>query len=355
MSADLEFTGERYVPGTAGEIAHEHWHRYVFARAFVAGRRVLDVACGEGYGSAMLGEAALHVTGVDIDARTLAYARATYAGRPNVEFIDGSAADLPLPDASVDVVVSFETVEHLNAGDQPRMLAEFARVLRADGVLIVSSPNRPQYSEARNHVNPFHLHELDRDELARLVDPHFPAQRWHRQRRYLGSALWCESESGRYDAAVGDASTAMPAPLPEAMYFVVVAARSAAALPAAFPGLSLFTDHDDAELERVDHEAREVMRLDGLLRTRDRELRDYIRHSNELQAMVDYRDQRIAGADATVAELHRQQQDLQAECDRLRREVEAQERIVAYRASVRWWLKLPLVRMRRLWNRIRVA
>ena len=62
MSADLEFTGERYVPGTAGEIAHEHWHRYAFARRFVAGRRVLDVACGEGYGSALLSEAAASVT-----------------------------------------------------------------------------------------------------------------------------------------------------------------------------------------------------------------------------------------------------------------------------------------------------
>src|SRR6476646_11769522 len=150
MSADLEFTGERYVPGTVGEIAHEHWHRYAFARSFVGGRRVLDVACGEGYGSALLGGVAAHVTGVDIDLRTLAHARAAYAGRANVEFIEGSAAALPLPDASVDVVVSFETIEHLPALDQPRMLAEFARVLSSDGFLILSSPNRPEYSEGRN-------------------------------------------------------------------------------------------------------------------------------------------------------------------------------------------------------------
>src|SRR3954471_2687675 len=112
MSADLEFTGERYLPGTVGEIAHEHWHRYAFARTFVGGRRVLDAACGEGYGSALLATAAVHVTGVDIDARTLAHARAAYAGRVNVDFIEGSATMLPLPDASVDVVVSFETIEH---------------------------------------------------------------------------------------------------------------------------------------------------------------------------------------------------------------------------------------------------
>jgi SAM-dependent methyltransferase len=259
MSADLEFTGERYVPGTAGEIAHEHWHRYAFARAFVAGRRVLDVACGEGYGSALLADAAVHVTGVDIDARTLAHARATYAGHTNVEFVEGSAAKLPLPDASVDVVVSFETIEHLQAADQPRMLAEFAwRAAsgRRTGP-VVTQP--PRVHRRAHHVNPFHIHELDRDELARLVDPLFPAQRWHRQRRYLGSALWSEENNGRYDATVGDAAAAFAAPLPAAMYFVVVAARSTAALPAAFPALSLFTDSNDAELGCASTTRREAL------------------------------------------------------------------------------------------------
>jgi SAM-dependent methyltransferase len=355
MSADLEFTGERYVPGTAGEIAHEHWHRYAFARAFVAGRRVLDAACGEGYGSALLADAAVHVTGVDIDARTLAHARATYAGRTNVDFIEGSAASLPLADASVDVVVSFETIEHLDAADQPRMLSEFARVLRADGVLILSSPTRPEYSDARNHVNPFHIHELDRNELARLVDPHFPAQRWHRQRRYLGSALWSEQNNGHYEATVGDATTAFAAPLPAAMYFVVVAARDAAALPATFPALSLFTDSNDAELERVDHQAREVMRLDALLRTRDAELREFVRHARELEEMVKHRDHRVGEVAAAETDLREQLAALVAERDRLRREIDAQERIIAYRASGSWWLKLPLIRVRRLWNRIRTA
>ena len=352
MSAELEFTGERYVPGKAGEIAHEHWHRYAFARAFVAGRRVLDVACGEGYGSALLCDTAAHVTGVDIDTRTLAHARATYAGRANLAFVEGSAAALPLPDACVDVVVSFETIEHLAAADQPPMLAEFARVLRPDGVLILSSPNRPEYSEARNHVNPFHVHELDRDELASLVARHFPAQRWHRQRRYLGSTLWCEDRGGGYEATVGDATTAVEAPLPPAMYFVVVAARTTAALPAAFPALSLFTDADDAELRRVDHEAREVMRLDGLLRTRDAELRDFVRHSRELEAMVNHRDEVINERTRAESEL-REQFDLHR--DRLQKEIDAQERIIAYRASARWWLKLPWIRARRLWTRIRTA
>jgi SAM-dependent methyltransferase len=362
MSADLEFTGERYVPGTVGEIAHEHWHRYAFARGFVAGRRVLDVACGEGYGSALLGETAAEVTGVDIDADTLGHARAAYAERRSVRFVEGSAAALPLGDASVDVVVSFETIEHLPAVDQPRMLAEFARVLTDDGLLIVSSPNRPEYSEARNYVNPFHLHELDRDELVRLLAPHFPVQRWHRQRRYLGSALWCEDTNGQYDAATGDATSARPAVLPEAMYYVVVAARTPHALPKSFRSLSLFSDSDDAELRRVDHEAREVLRLDGLLRASNEQLRDQVRHSCELEAMVAYRDQVIGERTRTetalreeVATRRDELASAAAERDRLNGQIAAQERIISYRQSVRWWLKLPWLRVRRLWNRVRAA
>lgn len=345
MAADLVFTGERYVPGTTGEIAHEHWHRYAFARRYAAGRRVLDVACGEGYGSGVLAETAVHVCGIDIDAKTLAHARKAYADRANLSFVEASAAALPLVDASVDVIVSFETIEHLVAGDQPRMLAEFARVLAPDGVLVISSPNRPQYSDARGYTNPFHLHELDRDELARLLAPHFPVQRWHRQRRYLGSALWAEEANGRYEALSGTATSAGEGVAPEAMYFVVIAARTAAALPATFPALSLYTDRDDAELARIDHEAREVLRLDGLL--------------HEVRAMVAYRDQRIEDHARTEAalrdELASVHQALRAEQERLTREIAAQERIVAYRESVRWWFALPWLRIRRVWNRIRAA
>ena len=349
---DLEFTGERYVPGTAGEIAHEHWHRYAFARRLAAGRRALDVACGEGYGSRLLAEVAAHVTGVDIDAATLAHARLAYADRANLAFVEGSATALPLAAASADLIVSFETIEHLPASDQPLMLAEFARVLTPDGLLVLSSPNRPQYSDARGYANPFHLHELDRDELAALLAPHFPAQRWHRQRRYLGSALWAEERSEGYEAHSGNGAAAAPATPPEAMYFVLVAARTQAALPESLPGLSLFTDSDDAELRRIEREAQEVLRL-------DRDLREQVRHSRELEAMVAERDrwlaERLAAERSLREELAGIRQAERAEWDRLTRQIAAQERIIGYRESVRWWFILPWLRARRLWNRIRAS
>ena len=353
--AELEFTGERYVPGTAGEIAHDHWHRYAFARGLIRGRRVLDAACGEGYGSALLATAAAEVTGVDIDATTLSHARAAYADRRNVRFVEGSAAALPLPDASVDAIVSFETIEHLDAADQPSMLAEFARVLAPDGIVVLSSPNRPEYSDARGYVNPFHRRELDRDELAQLLAPHFPAQRWHRQRRFLGSALWAEERNDTYEASTGDATSAHAATPPAAMYFVVVAARGVAALPSAYPSLSLFTDDDGRELARIDHQASEVLRLDGLLRTRDEELRASLRRTRELEAALTRCGQAVGEHERAEAALARELATRTGERDELRGQVAAQERIILYRQSVRWWFRLPFVRARWLWQRINGA
>ncbi|WP_153070309.1 class I SAM-dependent methyltransferase, partial [Escherichia coli] len=108
---DLEFTGERFMPEVAGQIAFEHLHRYHFASRFCQGKRVLDVACGEGYGSRILSNAASSVVGVDISAEAVAHAQGKYA-RGSLEFVEASAASLPLPDDSFDVVVSFETIEH---------------------------------------------------------------------------------------------------------------------------------------------------------------------------------------------------------------------------------------------------
>jgi SAM-dependent methyltransferase len=366
MPSDLEFTGERFVPGIAGEIALEHWHRYAFARRLAAGRRVLDVACGEGYGSALLAGCATAVTGIDIDSGAVAHARATYAGQPNLRFVEGSASALPMPDACVDVVVSFETIEHLPQVEQPRMLAEFARVLTHDGVLVMSAPNPVEYSTARGYRNPFHLHEPDRAELEALLDGAFPSRRWFRQRRYFGSALWNETPGTTLEAWRGDAVRVEAALPPAAMYFVVVAARSAAALPAGDSALSLFTDQGDAELARIDAAAAEVLRQDQLLHERDAELTRRAEHVLHLEEICTYRAGIVVERDAQLAALQAQYEAANAEgrralaaqsaeCERLERAVAAQERIIAYRQSARWWFSLPWLRVRLWWQRMRGA
>ena len=107
----MKFTGERFLPNIDGAIALEHLHRYLVASLYVHNKDVLDIASGEGYGSAMLARNAKTVIGVDISEDAIAHATARYAAK-NLEFRAGNAAKIPLEDASVDVVVSFETIEH---------------------------------------------------------------------------------------------------------------------------------------------------------------------------------------------------------------------------------------------------
>ena len=101
----LPWTGERFIPGLAGEIEFEHVHRYLFAAQFCAGKIVLDVASGEGYGSNLLASSALTVIGVDVAEEAVAHAASKYIA-DNIEFRQGAAQKLPLDNASVDVVVS---------------------------------------------------------------------------------------------------------------------------------------------------------------------------------------------------------------------------------------------------------
>jgi SAM-dependent methyltransferase len=304
-SAAPEFTGERFMPSCSGEIAYEHWHRYAFARRFVVGKRVLDAACGEGYGSALLGAVASSVIGVDIDMATIDAARAAYGDGKRVRFIASSCTGLPLPSASIDVVVSFETIEHLTAADQLGMLIEFARVLTPDGLLVMSSPNRRLYRDARNYVNPYHLQELYRDDLARLLAKRLPAQRWHHQRLGYWSGIWTEREAespvaGGFEAWIGDGQDVAAYPVPEGMYFIVLAARDAEALPAEGAGVSLFTDTEESEFKRAEASSREVLRLDGLLKELREALDRQTSHVLHLETLVAERERLVVERDAAI-------------------------------------------------------
>jgi len=359
LNASEHFTGERFLPGVAGEIAYEHCHRYAFARRFVTGARVLDAACGEGYGAALLAGVAASVVGVDIEPKVVAAATQRYAAYGNVRFETSSVTKLPLDDASVDAIVSFETIEHIGADEQRAMLAEFARVLAPRGRVILSSPNRVEYSDARGYANPFHVKELDRAELASLLDAYFPQAQWFCQRRYLGSAIWRETPGDTFEAIAGSPASVERAQTPPGMYFVVVAARTQDAIGDA-PALSLYADLDDSEWRRVDFEAREVLRLDALARERDDALRAQMQYAAELKAMVEYRDGVIATREREANELRHRQAELDdalaqaaAERDRLNGHIAGQERLIAYRESVHWWCTLPLVRARRFWQRVR--
>ena len=219
----LEWTGERLTTATAGQVEIEHLHRYFLARALCRGRDVLDVASGEGYGTALLAQTALSVIGVEVSAEAVAHAAEAYR-QPNLRFLEGDARHLPLDDASVDTVVSFETIEHLYEHDQ--FLAEVRRVLRPGGRFIISSPERDIYSPSGSSANPYHVRELTTAEFSALLRDSFAHVRLLGQRPMLGSVLLSKGDgasqsltfekrgAGHFEAACG---------LPRPVYLVAVA------------------------------------------------------------------------------------------------------------------------------------
>ncbi len=153
-----EFTGERLIPGQVEiDLFNEHLARYAFAARLAAGKRVLDAGCGTGYGSAELARLADSVVGADVAADAVDYAREHYR-LPNLHFEQASCTALPHLDASFDLVVAFEVIEHL--ADWREMLREARRLLAPGGQFVVSTPNRLYYTESRGEsgANPFHVH-----------------------------------------------------------------------------------------------------------------------------------------------------------------------------------------------------
>jgi SAM-dependent methyltransferase len=343
-ASTLTFTGERFTPEVRGPIWYEHWHRYAFVAGIVRGLRVLDAACGEGYGSFLLAHTAAQVTGIDISADAVAHAHERYP-LENLEYVNGSVTGLPLPDASVDVVVSFETIEHLSP--QREMLAEFRRVLTPGGVLVISSPNRPVYNEEGEVENHFHVGELDRDELKALLDPAFPQQAWHAQRVVAQSALWAEdarAQGMQYLAIGHDQAEEARLPAPP-MYFVVVCAAAGVPLPA-LPALSLFDDGAQAlmcdygrALLRERQLAWDEIDARAIAEARLAELVTVVNAlASEKEAGI-AKDRRIAAqAKAEAAYAHE-----------VAAHAATREQLV-YRETARGWLRMPFSLLKRHWS-----
>ena len=345
MSDDLPFTGERFVPGTRGEIWIEHWHRYHFASRWVAGKRVLDVACGEGYGSALLARHAAHVTGVDLSADAIAHAMRAYATVANVAFVAAPCTALPIPDASIDVAVSFETLEHIAA--QEAFLDEIARVLVPGGVLILSCPNKLEYTDRREFRNPFHVKELYRDELAKLVGERFPESAWYGQRPTFFSLIAPEAAGeGRVEAQLVEVSESQPgqatAHLQSPLYFIVVAGRRRESVEALAGALSVLADRDDWVHRDYEHVMQDLDAWAAKGRALEKQVGERDRDIAALQSELHLREKnlemQVAARDAALAtsRMHLEERE---------RALAEKDREIDRRRGWRWWLKLPLVRL----------
>ena len=225
----LQWTGERYLPELSGEIEIEHMHRYAMARIFAQGGVVLDIACGEGYGSNMLAKVSRRVYGVDISEEVILHATEKY-NKSNLHFIVGTCSAIPLHDSSVDLIVSFETIEHHDQHQE--MLNEFDRVLTPNGLVVISSPDKSEYSDAHNYTNPYHIKELYKNEFQTLLQNFFNYVQIYGQSIIYGSAIVSENTKSNIqtfckvdDDIIGNNL------LPNAKYNIIVASHKKISCP----------------------------------------------------------------------------------------------------------------------------
>lgn len=185
-------TGERLETFIHNETTVEHLHRYAVACDLAKNKVVADIACGEGYGSYLLSKIAVSVTGIDIDPNTIETATEKYK-KANLNFLKGDVNAIPLKDQSIDLLVSFETLEHVS--DHELLLKEFKRILKPEGVLVLSTPDRKYYSDIPKFNNPNHVRELYAQDFYNLMSANFKSIMFLKQNAFFSSIIVNEQNS----------------------------------------------------------------------------------------------------------------------------------------------------------------
>ena len=327
---NLPWTGERFLPALRGQIRYEHFHRYAACSNVVSGKKVLDIACGEGYGSALLAQHAHSVFGVDISDAAVAHARSSYENKiNNVQFKQGSADAIPFPDASFEVVVSFETLEHLST--QEEMLDEIKRVLVPNGVLIISTPERSAYAEADGGHNEYHVKELSEDEFSALVKSRFKNVDMYGQR--LATVGWLQSESNnKYESlstwtVAANGKIISEAPVLDTPIFLV-AICSDLSLPILNP--SIFVEKSDD----IYREERSTLRWASNV---DSELHDAQAHVAKLNSLVSERTIWAQDLEQELKHLAEEHQSFNQQLQESRQQLQESRKIYAQIINSNSW------------------
>lgn len=250
---------------------------------------MLDVACGEGYGSALVAPVARKVVGVDVSSEVVGHARARYGLWPNLEFREGDATNLSFGEEQFDLVLSFETLEHVEAQDA--LVGGLAAALASGGCALISSPDKATYTDATGFQNEFHVRELYRDELVELLSRHFRCVRLYGQRLAFHSTIWSLDaptqasslvQSTHADGRVESGLARAP------IYYVAACAQREADLPA-LPDLALFDDVVESVYDDYRQETRRNMHARVVLA--------------EQQTAIAEMTEKLAQANARVSEL----------------------------------------------------
>lgn len=162
----MKYDGERYIPGqTAQNVREDHERRYWHVRQAIKGKRILDIACGSGFGIKILSSVSPEIVGIDCSFEAVNFAKRNFMRRTNGG-VQADAISIPFADNSFDIVVSFETIEHLR--EPAKFLKEIKRVLIPKGKLYISTPVKKG-----NHLDQYHLHEYSIDEFVGFLSRFF--------------------------------------------------------------------------------------------------------------------------------------------------------------------------------------
>jgi len=194
----------------------------------------LDIACGEGYGAYLLGQSALQVFGMDIDEKVIRFAKEKYK-KDNLEFKPGNIENTEFEDYSFDVVISFETIEHLD--NHVAAMSEIKRILKPDGILIMSTPDKDKYNSLRSEPNRFHLHELNLGEYKTLLSQYFEHSRFLFQQSLAASFIYSPDRNSFLQYSGSLKSVSVPQN-PEFTYIISVSGN----FPIKLPPHSVFKD-----------------------------------------------------------------------------------------------------------------
>ncbi|MCB0471650.1 MAG: class I SAM-dependent methyltransferase [Flavobacteriaceae bacterium] len=199
----------------------EHLHRYSVAQEFSTDKKVLDIACGEGYGTNLISKKAELVIGVDNDTSTIKKAQIKYKNK-NSHFIHGDIKALPFENNYFDLIVCFETIEHVH---NPNLaILEIERVLKPDGLLLISTPNKLNYSDKTNYKNKFHIKEFYEEEFINLIKASFiNVKLFSQQMAHISLIFSSEINNTKYFSGnFKDISNYQP----ESIYFFIIAGKS---------------------------------------------------------------------------------------------------------------------------------
>lgn len=245
---ELENTGERFLPGSthSAEVSYDHFTRYYLAERYVGGKDTIDLGCGAGYGTNQLAKVTSSILGVDLSEGAVAHAAGHYQAA-GLSYRAGDVTKLSCGDGSFDAAVSFEVIEHLERPED--LVLEVKRLLKEDGVFVVSTPDKQVYSNERNRVNPHHLKEMYPLEFKELLERNFRHVQVYWQGALAGSAITPDPNELPEDgqAILESAQFSLPDPafgrkFPTTLYMVAVCTDGEAPEPLQKPLVILDRD-----------------------------------------------------------------------------------------------------------------